>query len=216
MALRHMPGQKHLVLLSGGLAPNMISANWNLRRAYTDLCRDLASANITVFPISTDPLSAASEAATGAATLREMAQATGGRYLGLVQNHEEHVRKIQALTAAYYVLGYPINERWDGAYHAIRVEVLRPGCEVRAQAGYLNPKAFADLTSLEKRINLVDLALAGSPLSQTPLRFPMAAWPSRPKAWRSSPSSEGPIKPLRPKSRPSFWTSSRTRRSPCR
>ena len=56
MALRHMPGQKHLVLLSGGLSPKMLSANWNLRRAYTDLCRDLASANITVFPISTDPL----------------------------------------------------------------------------------------------------------------------------------------------------------------
>lgn len=184
-ALRFQPGQKHLILFSGGLAGSLINKqplqggdlNRDLREAYSSLCRELASANVAVYPISTEPLTAASEAATGAATLREMAQTTGGRYLGLVQNHEEHFRTIRSLTASYYVLGYAINERWDGRYHAVKVKVRRPGCEVRAQAGYFNPKAFADYTGTEKRLDLVDLALAAKPLSQAPLRFSLAAWP---------------------------------------
>jgi hypothetical protein len=57
------------------------------------------------------------------------------------------------------------------------VTVKRPGCDVRAQFGYFNPKPFADYTDLEKTIQLVDLALADKPLSQTPDRFEMAALP---------------------------------------
>jgi hypothetical protein len=92
-------------------------------------------------------------------------------------NYEPFIEKVQASTGSYYVLGYPVSEAWDGKYHRIQVTVKRPGCDVRAQYGYFNPKPFSDYTDLEKRIQLVDLALADTPLSQTPARFEMAALP---------------------------------------
>jgi len=56
------------------------------------------------------------------------------------------------------------------------VKVIRPGCEVRAQAGYFSPRLFADYTELEKKMHLVDLALSPKPLTQIPARFAMTAF----------------------------------------
>jgi hypothetical protein len=92
-------------------------------------------------------------------------------------NYEPFVEKVHTLTGSYYVLGYPVTETWDGKYHRIQVTVRRPGCRVRAQWGYSNPKRFTDYTDLEKTIQLVDLALAEMPVSQTPARFEMEAFP---------------------------------------
>jgi VWFA-related protein len=194
-ALRYLPGRKSLILFSGGVPGRIINKeppskgnpagpwvtvpkedmNMDLRNDYTRLCRALATSNVAVFPVNTDPLSAASEMKSGAATLRELAATTGGRYFGNIQNADRHMETIQTLTASYYVVGYPIAASWDGKYHRIRIEVTRPGCTVRTQAGYFNPKPFADYTELEKRIDLVDLALAATPLSQVPVRFAMQA-----------------------------------------
>ncbi len=50
--------------------------------------------------------------------------------------------------------------------------------EVIAQAGYFNAKPFSEYTELEKRLHLIDLALADMPLYQDPVRFPMMAMAS--------------------------------------
>ncbi len=71
----------------------------------------------------------------------------------------------------------PVDERWDGRYHRIKVEAARPGLSARTLAGYFNPKLFADFSEEERRIQLVDLALAGAPLHQAPMPFAMAAVP---------------------------------------
>jgi len=183
-ALRYVPGQKQIILISKGIPGRFInspeSRNSDLRYAFTELGKELATSNISVFPINAeDPLTALSktESQTGASTLRELAATTGGQYLGNAVNSAEHLEKVQALTGTYYVLGYPIKETWDGKYHKIRVKVIRPDCEVRAQAGYLDPKPFPEYSDLEKQIQLVDLALAENPLSQTPVRFIMQALP---------------------------------------
>ncbi len=198
-ALRYLPGQKILFLFSYGIPGRLINQeppsrserssmdiastegrhgmNMDLRRAYTDLCRDLATSNISIYPINTQGITAASEMKTGAATLREMAEITGGRYFGNIHFVERHLEEVQLLTGTFYVLGYPINETWDGKYHKIKVEVTRPGCTVRAQGGYFNPKPFSEFSDLEKLIHLVDLALAEKPLSQVPVRFAMRATP---------------------------------------
>ena len=75
------------------------------------------------------------------------------------------------------MLGYYIDEEWDGKYHEIKVKVNRPGCEVHAQRGFFNPKPFSQYTKLEKMLHLVDLALSEKPLFQTPVRFPLMALP---------------------------------------
>ncbi len=181
-ALRYVPGQKQIILFSSGIPGPFInspeSKNSDLRYIYTQLGKELATSNISIYPINTeDPytLLTKPESQTGAVTLRELASTTGGQYLGNAVNSSEHLEKIQTLTGTYYVLGYSIRETWDGKYHKIKVKVSRPGCEVRAQAGYSDPKPFSDYSDLEKQIHLVDLALAENPLSQAPVRFAMQA-----------------------------------------
>jgi VWFA-related protein len=182
--LRYVPGQKQIILFSSGIPGRFINIpenrNRDLRTAYEQMGKELATSNISVYPINTedptyDPKTWRPESQKGTATLRELAATTGGRYLGNAVNSAEHFEKIQTLTGTYYVLGYPIQETWDGKYHKIKVNVSRPGCEVRAQAGYSDPKPFAEYSDLEKQIHLVDLALAENPLSQAPVRFTMQA-----------------------------------------
>ncbi len=146
-----------------------------LSRGYADMCKELAAAGVSVFPVNTqDPGVGFGK---GETTLRETATATGGRYLGFAVNAEKHMETVNNITGMYYVLGYPIGQTWDGKFHTIRVKVSRPGCEVHAQPVYFDPKPFAEYSKMEKEIHLVDLALAGKPLSQDPVRFAMQALP---------------------------------------
>ncbi len=192
-AVRYMPGKKHLILYSNGIQGAIIGRgeyadgrNTDLSRDYEEMCQELAASNISVYAVNTADINIGfkkvdqdrwKEALTGVPSLREMASHTGGRFLGAVGNAPEHMEKVNALTGTYYVLGYPIGETWDGKFHKIRVRVKRPGAEVNAQPGYFNPKPFSDYSELEKKIDLVDLALSDRPLSQEPVRFAMHASP---------------------------------------
>jgi hypothetical protein len=186
--MRYVPGQKNLILFTMGIPTKLLYRDAlqdqyaDLRNAYERLCSELATSNIAVFSVDTtdksDPAYAGPESKridSGVSSLRKMAQLTGGEYMGHVDASEAHFQKIQTVTGAFYILGYPVNESWDGKYHKIKVEVKRPGCEVRAQAGYLNPKEFSDYSKIERELHLVDLALSDRPLGQVPLRFPMTA-----------------------------------------
>ena len=115
------------------------------------------------------------ENVTGLYSLSKLAAATGGKYFGNINEYKHNLDQLQGLTGSYYVLGYSIGEQWDGKFHEIKVEVKRKGCEVRAQAGYFNPKPFAEYSDLEKQLHLFDLALSERPLLQTPAFFSMSA-----------------------------------------
>jgi VWFA-related protein len=183
-ALRYEPGQKTFILLSCGLPGSLIykkeggfrdPLNTDLQNAYEDLCKELAASNVVVYPIDLAPPTAASSSERGPVTLERMAVMTGGRFLGNVDNAADHFRRVQMLTGAFYVLGFPVSGAWDGKFHRLKVSVARPGLEVHAQAGYYNPKPFRDYNRLERDLDLVDLALAEKPLTQTPLRLPMTS-----------------------------------------
>jgi len=181
IALRSIPGQKHLVLFSEGIPypvayPPGTSAKFN---RYEIMLREMQTSNVAVHALYTGGITL-SDWLTGAWTLAKTSYDTGGQYWLNMYNYQPFVEKVSTSTGSYYVLGYPISETWDGKYHRIHVTVKRPGCDVRAQFGYFSPKPFADYTDLEKRIQLVDLALADKPLSQTPDRFEMAALPFSP------------------------------------
>ena len=115
------------------------------------------------------------ENVTGLYSLSKLANATGGKYFGNINEYERNLDQLQNLTGSYYVLGYSIGEQWDGKFHEIKVELKRKGCEVRAQAGYFSPKPFAEYSDLEKQLHLFDLALSDRPLLQTPAVFAMGA-----------------------------------------
>ena len=112
---------------------------------------------------------------TGAETLNQLAKATGGEYFSNIDRYEKNFDQVQAMTGTYYVLGYPVNEQWDGKFHEVKVEVKRKGCEVRAQAGYFNPKPFSEYSDLEKQLHLFDLALNERAFSRLPVSVPMTA-----------------------------------------
>jgi VWFA-related protein len=104
----------------------------------------------------------------GEGMLRRFSGATGGKYFGNIDRYEGHLQKLQDLTGSYYVLGYSIDEKWDGQYHAIKVEVRRKGCRVYSQTGYFSPKPFREYSDFEKKLQLLDLALNEKPLFYTP------------------------------------------------
>lgn len=195
-ALRYAPGRKVIVLYSNGLHPSYLgrgqflqTGNADLGRAYQDLCHKLGAANASVFAVNTEEntflVGQTPESQKGVSSLREIASETGGRFLGDTYTVPDHMEKINTITGAYYVLGYPIMESWKGEYHKVRVKVARPGCEVNSQPGYFSAKPFPGYSDLEKRIHLVDLALSEKPLSQEPVRFAMQALP-----WASGPPDD--------------------------
>jgi VWFA-related protein len=200
-ALRYVPGHKSLIYFSSGIPYSVFTGipspeNYPLRTQgfdprsknpvrlesahlvsqYEDMLKELSSANCTIYALDTIKLTTVlgSDPETrGTYTLQQMTKATGGKYFGNISSYEKHIEKIQDLTGCYYVLGYYVDDTWDGAYHKIKVEVTRPGIEVHAQKGYFNPKPFSEYNNMERMLHLVDLALSEEPLFQAPVRFPL-------------------------------------------
>jgi VWFA-related protein len=230
-ALRYVPGQKHIVLFTTGVATSMIYGSQSgdpiesvligtnsrsrfetgdhvLRSTNEELLKQLSAANCTVFTFDTresaivpslftydeqtfeesyrdlfydegvrqdvtNPLK--DQRVTGQYSLRRMATVTGGKYFSNILDYKNTLSQVQDLTGMYYVLGYSLGERPDGEYHELRVEVDRKGCVVRTQAGYYDPKPYAEYSDLEKQLQLYDLALSERSFLRTPLPFAMSA-----------------------------------------
>jgi VWFA-related protein len=137
------------------------------QQTFEERNRPLFSASAAAVPVNVFK----DDQITGGHTIGRMSAATGGKYFSNIHEYEKNLGQIQNLTGSYYVLGFSIDEQRDGRYHDLKVEVKRKGVEVRAQAGYFNPKPFRDSTDLEKRLHLFDLALNERPLLQNPLPF---------------------------------------------
>jgi VWFA-related protein len=154
------------------------AAAWEEKK-YENMAKELAEANTMVFSLNTENMgetSQANKAMLGDYALKKISKISGGEYFSNIDNYEKNLSEIQNLTSSYYVLGYYIEDRWDGKYHKIKVTAKRPGCEVHAQGGYFNPKPFNKYTDLEKTLNLIDLALSDNPLIQEPAHFPVISF----------------------------------------
>lgn len=182
-AFRYIPGYKNVIFFSSGI-PRFILNDPDdpaARQNYQDMSVELASSGTPVYAVNTDDTTArisGSKDDWGDHSLRLLSDLSGGRYFGDVKEYEKISRDIQNITSNYYVLGYYIDEKWDGKYHEIKVKVRRPGCEVHTQGGYFNPEPFSELSEFEKQLQLIDLAFNKNPAYQNPERFHMAALPS--------------------------------------
>ena len=190
-SLRYIPGIKHVILFSGGISRTMLydrnaegdalgmaKTNPALREGYAEMSKELASSNTPVYTVNTLGTRRVLQKGGGMEelgdhSLKIISDLSGGEYFGDVTSYEAIAEKIQNVTSNYYVLGYTIDEKWDGKYHDIKVEVKRKGCEVFSQRGFFNPKPFTDFSEFEKKFHLMDLALSESPYFQEPLRFPL-------------------------------------------
>jgi VWFA-related protein len=92
-------------------------------------------------------------------SLRNAAEATGGRAMVHWTDLESALEEIRTDTSRFYLLTYaPPSEYRDGEYHDVRVEVLRPGLTVRERGGYI---AMPEMLKEERTINAA-LALPGT------------------------------------------------------
>ena len=195
-ALRYVPGQKHIVFFSSGIEYPALS---QIMRDYEEMTKEMAASNCTIHSVYTEALDAdmnleldqdtyvwdrknseipkKDSKETGVFSLERLSEVTGGKYFGNIHRYEEIMEEIQEITGSFYVLGYYINEKWDGKYHRIEVKVNRKGYHVHAQKGYFNPKPFAQFSKIEKELHLMGLALNRKSVLDEPQEFPMIALP---------------------------------------
>lgn len=180
-SLRFIPGYKNIIFFSAGLSRSLLydRNDPGVREAYQDMSKELGSSNSPVYAVNTAGTAAhlGSTTQKGDHALELLSNSSGGKYYENVDYYETIAADIQKATSNYYVLGYSIDEKWDGKFHEIKVKVNREGCEVHAQSGYFNPKPFAELTEFEKQLHLIDLALSEKSYFQDRLNFPSIAFP---------------------------------------
>ncbi len=177
-ALRHIPGQKNIVLFSRGFGA-VSRVDSPIAGPFQSMAKELASANSPVFAVNTTT-GLAGKVAVGVfpeESLEYLSKMTGGKYFSDVNFYSKIAEDVQSATSNYYVLSYSVASTWDGKFHDIKVEVKRPGYKVYAQRGYFNPLPFNQLSAVEKHLHLLDLALGEKAYFEQHLNFPMMALP---------------------------------------
>jgi len=180
-SLRYIPGYKNIIFFSSGIDRVFLydSDDPSIRYELEGLSRELSTSSCPVYTVNTEGMRALAKphASRGDHSLRMISDLSGGKYFMDVARYEQISEEIQDVTSNYYVLGYYINEKWDGEYHEIKVKVKREGCQVHSQSGYYNPEPFRKFTKFEKQLHLIDLALSDKPQFQDPVHFPLIALP---------------------------------------
>jgi len=167
-SLRYIPGYKNIIFFSNGFSGGRM-----FRDVFEDMCKELASSNTPVYTVNTCQLE--KRTLQQPDYLKRLSDLSGGKYFINVADYESVATGIQDITGNYYVLGYYIDENWDGKYRKIKVDVKRKGCIVHVQGGYFNPKPFTEFSESEKRLHLFDLAMSENPQFQVPTIFPSIA-----------------------------------------
>jgi VWFA-related protein len=98
-------------------------------------------------------------------SLKTLSAASGGKYFADINDASGIAEEVQDLTGNYYVLGYYIQDSWEGKYHKIRVEVARPDARVLVQDGFADSKPFERMSDFEKEIQLLELIWSDQPSS---------------------------------------------------
>lgn len=175
--LRYVPGFKNVILFSAGFSRSALLADMILRKDYEDMGKEFSSASSPIYTVNALGTRAniLSPDDRGTSSLKDLSALSGGRYFGDVAQEEKISAGLQSATGDYYVLGYAIDEKWDGKFHEIRVRVNREGCVVSTQNGYYSPKPFSKYSGFEKQLQLMDLGLNENPQFQSPTELPLTA-----------------------------------------
>ena len=178
-ALGAIEGQKNIIFFSRGFARSLYTGDLVMQKGLDDVGKEMATAGSPLYAVNTEGRRQQMRPASarGDMVLQKLSALSGGKYFEDVSDSEKISREIQQFTGNYYVLGYSIDQQWDGLYHEIQVRVKREGCLPYTQSGYYNPKPFAKRSKFEKQIHLIDLAMSPSPHYELPQRFPLAALP---------------------------------------
>src|SRR5688500_2402611 len=155
--------RKTVILLSEGLPINMysvIDVSGATESRAGDIAKEAMRAalrgNVAVYPVDPKGLNVdggggeemdiptVTTTPGGVASLRAIAEVTGGFALANSNNFDNAFERIVRENSTYYILGYySTNEKRDGGYRRLNVRVKRPGLQVRARNGYLAPTGRA-------------------------------------------------------------------------
>jgi VWFA-related protein len=70
-------------------------------------------------------------------TMKVLAERTGGKAFYGSNNLSDAIQRAIDDSRVSYTLGfYPVNAKWDGSFHNIKVRVRTPGAKVRSRTGY--------------------------------------------------------------------------------
>lgn len=170
-------------------------ADSGLRNDFSEMLKDLRASNSPVYAIDVSRSLRESDASSaeglgrgirevdGVDSLKQFASGTGGKFYANTMDNARVVADIQTSTGAFYVLGYYVDEKWDGKFHKIKVKVRRKGLDVVTQGGYFSAKPFKEYAPFEKLLHVVDLALSDTPQVQIPFEIPVSGMPVLVKGW---------------------------------
>lgn len=171
ISLQYIPGIKNIVLFSSGAGG---------KATFDRLGKRLASANCRVYTVDTNwkrhYLKGYFETGRGAA-LKQLAISSGGKHFEDPDDIETIAQDIQQMTSNYYVLGYYVEQEWNGEYHEIKIEVKGKDYVIYAQRGYFNPKPYSLYSEAERKLHLADLAFSDAPRSEAPMPFSIEGLP---------------------------------------
>jgi VWFA-related protein len=142
--VKDVPGRKNLLWVSGAF-PMTVGDQRSLYFEHfePELARAVAvlnNAHVSVYPIDTRGLSTSSGAVGNIATMKSIAEATGGRAFYNRNDVAQGVRAALDDSHEAYLLTYaPQPLAADGAYHTIRLANSRRGVHLRYRRGYDAP-----------------------------------------------------------------------------
>jgi len=173
ISLQYIPGIKNIVLFSRG-------AGAGAKEMFDLLGSRLASANCRVYTVDTNwrwhYLKGYFESGPGSA-FKQLAISSGGKPFEDPDDVETIALDIQQMTSNYYVLGYYVEQEWNGEYHKIKIEVKGKDYVIYSQRGYFNPKPYSQYSAAERRLHLADLAFSDAPRSEAPMPFSLEGLP---------------------------------------
>ncbi|HAR35862.1 MAG TPA: hypothetical protein DCR87_02945, partial [Acidobacteria bacterium] len=171
-------------------------ADSGLRSDFTRLLKELKNSNCAVFAVdisrvhkemnvedSGGAMPGAREL-DGADSLKQLASETGGKFYANTINPENAMEEIVNTTKNFYILGFKVDESWDGKYHKVKVKVKKKGYNVYSQAGYFNPRPFKEYNNFEKLLHLIEIALTEDPWPYVPVEIPVASLNLVERGWQ--------------------------------
>jgi len=177
-------GRKNLVWVSASF-PEVLGYDVNHWGALTNTTANfqssiraaeqtLTNADIAVYPVDTrgilaDQITITNDTEgpdpTARQTMISLADRTGGKAFYNTEDFSGAIRQAIDDSQVTYELGYyPSTTKWDGSFHAIRVEVRNPDARVRARRGYF---AIAELPATAETRHFEIARAAESPFDAT-------------------------------------------------
>jgi VWFA-related protein len=111
--------------------------------------------------------------------LETIAVDTGGSYFGNRNDLDNAIKSAMRESSSFYMVGYyPSNKRWDRKFREIKLQVNRPGVQMRYRRGYfaVNPTDWRK----DNGEGTLDAALAANSLPSTQVTFMARALPALP------------------------------------